>query len=73
MADLYLTSDNDMIDEICWRTYPKHQQALAVEYVYEVNNRLADRGAKLPAGLTILLPDLPQPRTTPVINIWGQG
>jgi len=71
MADLYLTKDNDMIDEICWRHYPKHQMALAVEHVYEANHRLADKGEKLPAGLTILLPDLPQPRAVPVINLWG--
>jgi len=73
MADLYLTSDGDMIDEICWRYYPKRQQALAVEHVYEANNRLADLGEKLPACLTIILPDLPQPRTVPVINLWGRG
>jgi len=73
MADFYLTLDGDMIDAICWRYYPKKQQALAVEYVYEANHRLADRGERLPAGLTIYLPNLPQPRTIPIVNIWGLG
>jgi len=72
-VEMYLSKDGDMIDEICWRYYPKRQQALAVEHVYEANNRLADRGEKLPAGLTILLPDLPRPRTQPVINLWGRA
>jgi len=72
MADLYLTRDGDMIDAICWRNYPKQSQSLAVALVYEANNRLADIGAKLPAGLTILLPDLPQPRSIPTINLWGR-
>jgi len=73
MTELYLTQDGDMIDAICWRYYPKASQSLAVAHVYEVNNRLADLGTKLPAGLTVLLPDLPQPRSIPTINLWGIG
>jgi len=71
MVDIYTTSDGDMIDEICWRHYPKQSQSQAVALVYESNNRLADLGAILPAGLTLVLPDLPQPRFIPTINLWG--
>jgi len=51
-VEMYLSKDGDMIDEICWRYYPKRQQALAVEHVYEANNRLADRG-RAPSRLLI--------------------
>lgn len=71
MADIYIARDGDMVDEICWRYYPKRQQALAVERVYEANSGLADLGLKLKAGTRITLPDLPQPRSTPVIRLWG--
>ncbi|MCZ2203988.1 tail protein X [Bartonella sp. A05] len=71
MGDFYVTKDGDMVDEICWRHYPKGQQALAVERVYTANYGLAEHGAILKAGITILLPSLPYPQATPVIRLWG--
>lgn len=73
MSDRYITKDDDMVDEICWRYYPKGQQALAVERVYEANTGLACYGPHLPAGVVLTLPDLPKPRTIPVINLWGRS
>jgi phage tail protein X len=71
MAETYRTSDGDMVDEICWRHYPLGQQALALETVYEGNRGLARLGARLNAGVKIFLPDLPRPKTTPIMRIWG--
>ncbi|WP_078663278.1 MULTISPECIES: tail protein X [unclassified Bartonella] len=71
MSDIYVTKDGDMVDAICWRHYPKGQQALAVERVYATNHRLADLGPILKAGITIILPSLPHPQATPVIRLWG--
>lgn len=73
MADTYICKDGDMVDALCWRYYPKKQQALAVERVYEANPKLADFGLKLSAGTKVFLPDLPTPRTTPIIGLWGRS
>ncbi|WP_455480076.1 tail protein X [Bartonella sp. B23] len=73
MSHLYITKDGDMVDAICWKYYPKGQQALAVERVYAANAGLADYGTMLPAGITIVLPSLLYPKATPVIRIWGSG
>ncbi|AQX31191.1 tail protein X [Bartonella schoenbuchensis] len=71
MSDIYVTKNGDMVDAICWKHYPKGQQALAVERVYTANHRLADLGPILKAGVTIVLPALPYPQATPVIRLWG--
>ena len=71
MAETYMTKDGDMIDAICWKFYAKGQQPLAVERVYEANRGLAKLGPVLPAGVAVVLPDLPEPEATPVIRIWG--
>lgn len=67
----YLTKDGDMIDAICWRHYAKGQQPLAVERVYLSNPGLAEFGPVLAAGMTINLPELPNPEATPILRIWG--
>jgi phage tail protein X len=69
MALLYLTRDGDMVDAICAKHYGR--TAVATERVLEANPGLADFGPRLPAALTITLPDLPPPETRTVIRIWG--
>ncbi|ALE02854.1 tail protein X [Bartonella ancashensis] len=71
MGDVYVTKDGDMVDALCWKYYPKGQQALAVERVYAANYGLADYGVILKAGITIFFPALPYPKATPVIRLWG--
>lgn len=71
MSEIYIAKDDDMIDAICWRYYSKGQQPLAVERVYEANRGLAQLGAKLKAGTSVVLPDLPSPEATPIVRIWG--
>ena len=44
----------------------------AVELVLEANRDLADRGPLLPAGLRLVLPDLPRPATeVQPLRLWG--
>ncbi|MCP3881676.1 MAG: phage tail protein [Sulfitobacter sp.] len=70
MASDYLTSEGDTVDFICWKFYG--QQSGAVELVLEANRGLADRGPLLPAGLRLVLPDLPRPATeVQPLRLWG--
>jgi phage tail protein X len=70
MAQQYITQQFDELDDICWRYYGRTQQT--VEAVLVANPGLADMLPILPPGMTILLPDLPQPETTEVLRIWDQ-
>lgn len=53
----YTTRQNDMLDLICFQHYGYHTGT--VEAVLEANRDLSALPCILPAGLTILLPDLP--------------
>lgn len=53
----YRTVQNDMLDHICWRYYDR------TDVIFEVLNAnpgLCEQPEKLPSGLIIELPDLPQ-------------
>jgi phage tail protein X len=69
LSTLYITRAGDMLDLICWRHYGFH--AGTAEAVLSVNYGLSAQPPVLPAGLTITLPDLPQPRVTPpAVRLW---
>lgn len=68
MSQLYITQQFDELDAICWRYYGRTQGT--VEAVMEVNQNLAELMPIMPEGVTILLPDLPQPETTTTLRIW---
>lgn len=68
MSQSYITRQFDMLDDICWRFYGRTQQT--VEAVMIANPNLADLLPILPEGLTISLPDLPQPETTETLRLW---
>lgn len=68
MSQTYITRQFDMLDDICWRFYGRTQQT--VEAVMIANPNLADLLPILPEGLTISLPDLPQPETTETLRLW---
>lgn len=70
MSQLYVTSQFDELDAICHRYYGRTQQT--VESVLIANPNLADLLPILPDGITILLPDLPEPSTSETIRIWDQ-
>jgi phage tail protein X len=54
----YRTKDGDMLDAICHNHYGNGSGY--VEAVLEANRGLAEQSVILPAGITILLPDLPE-------------
>lgn len=68
MSQTYITRQFDELDDICWRYYGRTQQT--VEAVMIANPNLADLMPILPEGLTISLPDLPQPETTETLRLW---
>jgi phage tail protein X len=70
MSQIYVTSQFDELDHICWRYYGRTQQT--VEAVMLVNPNLAELMPILPEGLQIMLPDLPQPSTSETVRIWDQ-
>ena len=68
MSQLYITQQFDEVDHICWRYYGRTAQA--VEAVLVANPGLADMMPLLPAGITILLPSIPEPDTGVVLRVW---
>jgi phage tail protein X len=68
MAQLYVTRQFDMVDEICWRYYGRTRQS--VEAVMVANPNLAEMMPILPEGLVINLPDLPDPDVGTTLRIW---
>ena len=67
-AGAYFTADDDVLDEICWRRYGRED---TVSAVLAVNPRLADAGPVLPAGVLVVLPDLPRAsRALPAERLW---
>ena len=64
----YVTADGDVLDEICWRRYGRED---GVPTVLAANPRLADAGPVLPAGVLLVLPELPaSPRALPAERLW---
>ena len=68
MSQLYVTSQFDEVDLICWRYYGRTQQT--VEAVLTANPGLADLLPILPEGLTIELPYSAPPSTSETRRIW---
>lgn len=69
MVTTYITKDGDVIDWICW----KHYGALddrQYEQVLEANPGLADLGAVLSGGISIILPELTAPATVQGDRLW---
>lgn len=62
------TIDGDMVDMICRRHYG--DETGFAELVYQANPGLADLGPRLPAGLSVNLPDMPTPPELPAISLW---
>lgn len=68
-ASTYTTSDGDVVDEIAWKFYGT-RDGRTVERLLEANPGLAARGAELPAGVSITMPDMPTPATKPGVRLW---
>lgn len=69
MTTEYTTKDGDTVDAITWSYYGT-RDGLVVEQVLDANNGLADMGPELPAGVTIVLPDLTLPATQEGVRLW---
>lgn len=70
MAQTYKTRDGDVVDQIAWRQYGE-VNADILRIVLEANHGLADRGAVLPRGVAIVLPDIPKPTSTrKAVSLW---
>lgn len=72
MARVHTTIDGDMLDLICYRAYGGRQSG-AVEAVLEANRdtALSERPERLPRGIRIVLPDLPDETTrTALVKLW---
>ncbi len=65
----YRCKEGDMLDWICWRQYGGRSGA--VEAVLEANPGLAAHGPRLPTGLLIELPELPEtPSERTAVRLW---
>lgn len=63
----HLTTDGDVLDEVCWQHYGRED---LVPTVLAANPGLAQRGPLLPAGVAVVLPDSPPPhRLAAVIRL----
>lgn len=66
---MYTTQERDVLDAICFRHYGYAPRAM--EAVLKANPWLADYTGFLPAGLTIVLPELESVQQKEVIRIWS--
>lgn len=66
----YETRAGDVVDDIAFRHYGlEHPEVLRA--VFEANPGLADRGAILPAGVRVILPDVAKPvGTLQAVSLW---
>ena len=63
------TADGDVLDQICWRHYGRED---TVPAVLAANPGLADAEPVLPAGVAIVLPELPPPpEPAAAVQLWG--
>ncbi|MNG23328.1 Phage Tail Protein X [compost metagenome] len=64
-----IAHQGDTVDAICWRHYGR--TAGVTEAVLEANPGLAELGAVIPHGTSIVLPDAaPQAEQRQVVNLW---
>jgi len=69
MSHIYLTKNGDTVDEITWKQYGT-RAGLILETVLNANPGIADYGPVLPAGLSVLLPDISKPAAEKSIKLW---
>ena len=69
MADVtYTTKPGDVLDQLTHDYY--EGRAGAFEAVLAANPGISSHGSVLPGGLTIKLPDLPEPEETNTYTLW---
>ena len=70
MEAIYQTRTGDVLDDVVNRFYGRQDNRL-VELVLEANRDLAEQGPTLPAGLTIIFPDLPVAEPTERVQLFS--
>ncbi|WP_430735370.1 tail protein X [Halodesulfovibrio aestuarii] len=65
---IYRTKQGDVLDAVVFKYY--EGQPGAIEQVMDANRGLAKYGPVLPAGLAIVLPDLPKPSQKESVTLW---
>lgn len=69
MPQLYTTRQGETVDLACWRHYGR--TAEVTEMVLEANPGLAAKGAALPMGTQILMPDWQESSSArPLVSLW---
>lgn len=66
----YLTREGDTADYIAWKHYGTTER-LVVEQLLDANKGLAGFGPKLPAGITISLPDIDTTEKAAGVRLWS--
>lgn len=66
---VYTSKDGDTIDNIAWKQYGT-RAGRVMERLLDANPGIADYGPVLPAGVTIVIPDLPIPAEKKTIKLW---
>lgn len=65
---VYKTKDGDVLDDICFKHYG-HTNG-TVEKVLEANRFLGFEPPILKAGLSIILPEISERKTTETVRLW---
>lgn len=70
MALQYITKQGDTVDYIVWKQYGSTDNKI-VEQILLVNNGLAEAGPILPAGMTVIFPEIkPQQTKMAKVKLW---
>ena len=64
----YKTVDGDVLDAIIYKYYERHTEAL--QAVLDANPHLRSQPPVLPAGLEIIMPELPAETPSGRVNLW---
>lgn len=70
MQTTYKTRDGDMLDDICWRHYGADNCKAGLEAAMMSNPGLAELGPVLPAGVSIILPEVVQSIAPSAWQLW---
>ena len=65
---IYRTKQGDVLDAVVFKYYDG--QTGALEQVLEANRGLVKHGPILPAGLAVVLPDLPKSNQKESVTLW---
>lgn len=62
--------EGELVDELCWRTLGRTEKV--TEMTLELNPGLAALGPRLPAGLEVRLPEMPETAlpVREVVKLW---